>query len=64
MLRYLSVDQVAEALSISRAAAYQLFRRADFPSIRLGHRLLIAESQLENWLESGATHGEPLSPTR
>lgn len=64
MVHYLTVGQVAEALSISTQAAYMLFRRDDFPKIRIGHRLLVAENQLETWLESGATHGEPLNPAR
>jgi len=64
MLRYLSVAEVAEVLSISRPAAYQLFRRSDFPKIQLGHRLLVSENALESWLAAGGTHGEPIAEKR
>lgn len=62
MVKYLSVDQVAEALSIGRSTAYLLFRRPDFPAIKLGHRLLVSENALESWLAAGGTGGEPLNP--
>jgi len=64
MLHYLGVNEVAEALGVSRQTVYQLFKRQDFPSIRLGHRLLVAEDKLDTWLSQGGTNGEPLNPTR
>lgn len=64
VLRYLGVNEVAEALHISRQSVYALFKRQDFPCVRLGHRLLVSETALENWLSSGATGGERITGTK
>lgn len=46
-----SPKEVAQALGISDASAYELFRRADFPSIQIGKsRLLVPIAALEQWL--------------
>ena len=61
MINYLSVDMVAEVLHLSRSSAYALFRRKDFPTVSVGHRLYVAEPELQKWLENGGTNGEPLT---
>lgn len=35
----------------SRAAAYQLFNREDFPTVRIGRRLFVRSDRLMKWLE-------------
>lgn len=60
-MRYLGVAEVAEALHISRQSVYALFKRQDFPCVRLGHRLLVSEDRLESWLAAGGTNGEPIT---
>lgn len=35
----------------SRAAAYQLFNRDDFPTVRIGRRLFVRSDRLLQWLE-------------
>lgn len=46
----MSVKELAAALSISPSKAYELVRRADFPSIHLGGRWIIPIQALERWL--------------
>ena len=46
----LSITELAEALSISRSTAFQLAHRDDFPSIRIGKRILIPRTKLINWI--------------
>ena len=47
----LSVPEVAAILGISRAKAYQLFHRLDFPTLRLDKRLLVRRELFFQWLD-------------
>ena len=42
----LAVPDVAAVLGISRAAAYELARSRDFPSLRIGTRIVGAKRQI------------------
>ncbi len=47
----LTVEEMGKQLNISRATAYNLARQKDFyPSLRIGHRLLISAEALKHWL--------------
>lgn len=48
----LSVSEVAELLSVSVNAVYQLTNRDDFPCIQLGRRKLIPRDKLIEWINS------------
>lgn len=48
----LTVREVQQALGIGRNAAYCLANRADFPSIRLGNKLIIPRDAFLRWLEA------------
>ena len=42
----LSSRDLAELLGISRSAAYALFHREDFPTLKIGRRLLVTHDAL------------------
>ena len=46
----MSVRELAERMGISLPMAYDLTRRADFPSSRVGARLLIPVEAFHTWL--------------
>ena len=46
----LSVPEVAIVLGISRAAAYELARSKDFPSLRIGTRIVVPKDRFINWI--------------
>lgn len=50
----MSVDEMAVALGISRPKAYELTKRAGFPSINVGRRIVISKLGLERWLDQQA----------
>ncbi len=50
-----TVMEMAKHLNISRDAAYALIHRADFPSARIGRRVVIPARALEKWLLEGGT---------
>lgn len=48
----LDARQIALALRISRASAYNLLSSADFPTLHIGKRKLVMKSDLIQWLKS------------
>ncbi len=46
----ISVEQTAEVLGVGRTAAYDAARRGDFPTRRLGRRLVVPVPALLEWL--------------
>lgn len=48
----MDAKQIAEALQISKAGAYNLLNSLDFPTLRIGGRKLVMKSELILWLKS------------
>lgn len=48
----MDAKQIAEALQISKAGAYNLLNNPDFPTLRIGGRKLVMKSELILWLKS------------
>lgn len=48
----MDAKQIAEALQISKAGAYNLLNSPDFPTLRIGGRKLVMKSELIEWLKS------------
>ena len=49
---YLNADTVAKLLGISISSAYELMREKDFPSVRIGKRLIVPKENLQAWVEA------------
>ena len=47
----LSVPEMATALGISRAGAYELARSEGFPALRIGTRIVIPKDKLQKWVD-------------
>ena len=47
----LSVPQVADVLGIGRASAYELARSNDFPSLKIGSRIVVPKDRFIQWIE-------------
>ena len=56
----LSVEEAGKLLGVSRAIAYQLSRRSDFPTLRIGKRVLVPKKQLQEWMDRNCESGEPV----
>lgn len=57
--RAIDVDELAEALGISKPTAYELCNRADFPAIRVTpRRIIIPVDGLQRWLEEQSSGGK------
>jgi len=54
--KYISVDGVAEMLSIARATAYQLTKTNGFPCFYIGKRIIIPLTSFNKWAEDLASN--------
>ena len=48
----MDAKQLAEALQISKAGAYNLLNDPDFPTLRIGGRKMVMKNELILWLKS------------
>jgi len=46
----LTIEQAAQLLGLGRTAAYEAARRGEFPTRRLGRRLIVPVPALLEWL--------------
>lgn len=46
----ITVEQTAQLLGLGRTAAYEAARRGDFPTRRLGRRIVVPVPALLEWL--------------
>ena len=56
----LGVTELQTFLGISRAGAYQLFHREDFPTLHIESRLLVTKDGLKRWMKlhtNGSNNG-------
>ena len=53
----LNAMQLAAALGISRAGAYNLLNTADFPTLHIGARKMVARNKLFEWIDSHSNNG-------
>ena len=47
----LSAKELKDFLGISRAGAYKLLHRKDFPTLHIASRVLVAKDKLLAWME-------------
>ena len=48
---FLNANMVAGLLGVSPSLAYELMHEKDFPSLRIGNRLLVPKDQFQIWVE-------------
>ena len=56
----LNAEDVRTVMNISRAGAYQLMHREDFPTIIMGTRMVVPRDKFLEWVElhtGSGTHG-------
>lgn len=51
------MSELAQAIGISKTAAYELVRTDGFPAMRIGQRILIPADALDRWLLEQAEKG-------
>ena len=51
---FLNAIQVANVLGISKTTAYVLMTSENFPSVRIGERVIVEREKFKEWLNSEA----------
>ena len=54
---FINADLLAELFGVSRASAYELMREKNFPSFRIGKRIVVSKENLRTWIESRSEKG-------
>ena len=49
---FLNAEAIGNALGISISSAYELIHEKDFPSIRIGNRLIIPKDKFIRWVNA------------
>ena len=55
MDKYLDAKDIMSTLHVGRSTVYALLKRQDFPTTRIGKRILVSETALREWLARGGT---------
>ena len=48
----LNVKQLAELLGVSDSSVYELIQEDDYPSLRIGKRIVIPKEELRKWISA------------
>ncbi len=48
----LNVKQLADLLGVSDSSVYELIQEDDFPSLRVGKRIVIPKDELRKWISA------------
>ena len=55
----MTVEEMGNELGVSRATAYELTQRPDFPSFSVGRRVLVSRDGLFKWIEKQYSSKSP-----
>ena len=54
---FLNANTVAKTLGISPASGYELLHKPDFPSLRIGNRIVVPKEKFIQWVEQNTGGG-------
>ena len=54
---FLNAATVAKVLGIAPSSSYELMHEKDFPTLRIGKRLLVPKDKLIDWIEQNTGGG-------
>ena len=54
----LNVKQLAELLGVSDSSVYELIQEDDFPSVRIGKRIVSPKEELRKWIYAHTKEGQ------
>ena len=55
---FLNSDLVAKTLGIAPSSAYELMQEKDFPTLRIGSRMVVPKEKFIQWVEEHTKCGE------
>ena len=48
---FLNAETLAKLLGVSMSSSYELMHEKDFPTIRVGSRLVVPKEKLQSWID-------------
>lgn len=54
----LNTKQLSDLLGVSDASAYELIQEEDFPSLRIGKRIVVPKEELRRWISAHTKGGQ------
>jgi excisionase family DNA binding protein len=58
-VRYLTVEEVADVMRVSKMTVYRLLHSGELPGVRVGRSFRVPQDALEAYLRSSATVPQP-----
>ena len=55
---FLNAELVAKVLGVSISSAYELMHEKNFPTLRIGSRMMVPKEKFIQWVEEHAKGGE------
>ncbi len=55
---FLNAESIAKLLGIGKASAYELMNEKDFPTVRIGKRMIVPKDQFLNWVNEHTQGGK------
>ena len=55
---FLNSDTVAKTLGVAPSSAYELMHEKDFPTLRIGSRVVVPKEKFIQWVEEYTKSGE------
>lgn len=54
---FLNVKTVAKVLGISPSSSYELMHQRDFPTLKIGNRIVVPKERFVKWVEENTSGG-------
>ena len=55
---FLNAEQVSAVLGIAPSSTYELMHQLDFPTLRIGKRIVVPKEKFIQWVERNTEEGE------
>lgn len=55
---FLNAEQVAQVLGIAPSSAYELMHESEFPTLRIGNRMVVPKEKFIAWVEKRTKGGD------
>ena len=59
---FLNAKTVAKVLGVSPSSGYELMHQRDFPTLKIGNRIVVPKEKFVQWVERNTNDGDDGSP--
>ena len=58
---FLNAELIGKVLGVSSTTAYELLHQKDFPSMRVGSRLIVSKEKFREWVDKQSERGKVIN---